>query len=494
VTDSAGRDAETLDARLARLERERAAADASYNDALSALDRSIAPRPEFPHPPPAYDPSKLAELNAGFELLPDGPPAVGGSIKGRLRAFVWRLIGPPLDRQRHFNAVLVDHLNRNVKAHEEAERAMATSIALIREQTDHLIRFQAHLIQYLQTITLYVDTRDRSAAAGGEIVNAALSAITDEWLKRWESLGAREARLTSRADAVLASLADLRATSALAQQTAVSLKREVERAVAAITSAPVHDGGGHGDGGQVAPAAAAARVADLDAFKYLGFENAFRGDPAEIRRRLEAYLPLFAGRHDVLDLGCGRGEFLDLLRSQGISGRGIDINAAMVEETRARGLSADVADALSYLRAQGDASVGGVFAAQVVEHLEPAYLAALLEEAARVICPGGIIVLETINPTSWVAFFESYIRDLTHVRPLHPETLQFLLRVSGFGDVQIRFSSPVDPLARLQTLSPPAASADDALADLVATLNDNTARLNARLFGDQDYAVVGMKG
>jgi SAM-dependent methyltransferase len=481
---------ESLEARLARLERERTEADDRYNGALTALDRALAKLPEFPHPPPAYDSSKLPELNAGFNIIPDGPPVIDSSWKGRLRGFVWRLIGPPLEAQRHFNAALVEHLNRNVAAHVEAERAIATAIALVREQVEALVRFEVHLIQYLQTITLFVDTRDRAAAANGHVLNAALSALSDDWLKRWESLAAREARLSGRADAVVASLDDLRQTTAMAQQTAVSLKREVERALTRFERA-MPSGFASEFPVEAPPAGRAA--SDLDAFKYVAFENAFRGDPAEISRRLRAYLPLFAGHRDIVDLGCGRGEFLDLLRSEGVSGRGIDVNAAMVEETRARGLEAEVADALGYLRSLPDQSVGGVFAAQVVEHLEPGYLSSVIEEAGRVIRPGGLIVLETINPTSWVAFFESYIRDLTHVRPLHPDTLKFLLQVSGFSDVRVQYSSPVDPLARLQRVPPAAPAADAALADLVATVNDNIERLNARLFGDQDYAVIGRR-
>jgi SAM-dependent methyltransferase len=475
---------------LARLERERTEADDRYNQALTALDRALAKLPEFPHPPPAYDPSKLPELNAGFDIIPGGPPAIDTSWKGRLRGFVWRLIGPPLEAQRHFNATLVEHLNRNVGAHEEAERAIATSIALLREQIEGLVRFQIHLIQYLQTITLYVDSRDRSAAAGSHVLNAALSALSDDWLKRWESLAAREARLVGRADAVVSSLDELRQATSMAQQTAVSLKREVERALSRFEQTMPS---GFASEFPVDAPAAPRDKADLDAFKYLAFENAFRGDPAEISRRLAAYVPLFAGRADVVDLGCGRGEFLDLLRAQGISGRGIDVNAAMVEETRARQLDAEVADALGYLRSLPDQSIGGVFAAQVVEHLEPGYLSSVIEEAGRVIRPGGLIVLETINPTSWVAFFESYIRDLTHVRPLHPDTLKFLLQVSGFADVRVQYSSPVDPLARLQKVPPTGGSGDTALAEVTAVVNDNVERLNTRLFGAQDYAVIGTK-
>jgi O-antigen chain-terminating methyltransferase len=189
--------------------------------------------------------------------------------------------------------------------------------------------------------------------------------------------------------------------------------------------------------------------------KYVGFEDAFRGSSEDIQRRLRDYIPMFAGASDVLDIGCGRGEFLDLLRDRGIRARGLDLNHEMVEACRARGHDVAEGDALTYLESLPDASLGGLFAAQVVEHLEPAYLGRLLEAARLKLRPGSVMVLETINAACWLAFFESYIRDLTHVRPLHPETLQYIVRASGFHDVTIEYTSPVDESARLQTMPRP---------------------------------------
>src|SRR6185503_20478341 len=139
-------------------------------------------------------------------------------------------------------------------------------------------------------------------------------------------------------------------------------------------------------------------------------------------------------------------------------------------------------DALSYLSSLPDASLGGIFSSQVVEHLDPTYLMRLLETAFRVLRPGALIVLETINDACWVAFFESYLRDLPHVRALHPDTLQYLLRASGFHDVTMEPRAPIDPSARLQPLSPAAAEVAPALADLVDTFNENVDKLNARMF------------
>jgi O-antigen chain-terminating methyltransferase len=467
-----------LAARLARLERERLAADRAYNDALTALDRALGELPPEAELPPALDPARLADLNGGWNILAGPPPVIDRSIRGRLRGLVWRLVTPIFEAQRRFNSALVDHLNRNADAQNATRRAMADTTAFMRADAERLRVLHAHLIQYLQRITLYIDTKDRSVAGGAEVVNEGLSAIADDFLKRWESLAVREQRAAERLRTLASQVDEARATFAITQQTALSLKRDVERVLAQ----------GARDGHGAAPPA----VTDLNAFKYVAFENAFRGAPAVIRERLEAYVPLFAGHGDVLDIGCGRGEFLDLLRAAGISGRGVDLNPAMVEETRARGFDAACVDALGYLQSLSDMSLGGIFAAQVVEHLQPEYLAAVLETAAQKLRPGGRLVLETINPSCWVAFFESYLRDLTHVRPLHPETLQYLLRVSGFTDVNVQFSSPVAPEHRLQPVEVPAGATLE-VVELARALNENVDRLNSRMFSYQDYAVVATR-
>jgi O-antigen chain-terminating methyltransferase len=146
------------------------------------------------------------------------------------------------------------------------------------------------------------------------------------------------------------------------------------------------------------------------------------------------------------------------------------------------------ADALSYLRAVPDGSLGGLFAAQVIEHLEPAYLTHLIDAAFDKLRPGSAIVLETINPACWFAFFESYIRDITHVRPLHPDTLQFLLVATGFQRIEIQYRAPYPAHEKLQRVASAAAP-----ADAVETLNANVDKLNSLLFTYLDYAAIGRR-
>jgi O-antigen chain-terminating methyltransferase len=428
---------EPLEDLLTRLERARVEADRLYNDALTAVDRAIQRPRALPAPPAQYDEHRLADLNASWNLLPAGAPPLDRSLKGRLRAFIWRLIGPPLTTQVRFNAALVDHFNRNAVLVRQMPRSIAEISAAVQAEHEALLRFESKLVQFLQTVTAYVDTKDRSY--GGH---------------------------------------ELRQRLALAEQRLAALRREVEAA------ASKGSGGPHQPGARSSDAA----FSGSEAVTYLGFEDRFRGARAEISRRVEEYLPLFSSAADVIDVGCGRGELLEQLRGRGVVARGVDANRAMVEECRARGLSVELDDALTFLQRQPDDSAGGLVAIQVVEHFAPAYLMRFLEHAFRVLRPGAALVLETINPACWLAFFETYLRDLTHERALHPETLRFLVEAAGFTSVAVQFRQPVGEADRLARLSGP-----DAAGALAAALNDHADKLNARLFSSMDYAVVARR-
>src|SRR5438552_1506438 len=127
----------------------------------------------------------------------------------------------------------------------------------------------------------------------------------------------------------------------------------------------------------------------------------------------------------------------------------------------------ECSDALGYLQRQGEGSIGGLAAIQVVEHFEPGYLARFLETAYHTMRPGAPLILETINPACWMAFFECYIRDLTHQRPLHPDTLKYLVQASGFQHVDVQFRQLVgegDKLDRAPVPGPAASQQETAIA------------------------------
>ena len=171
---------------------------------------------------------------------------------------------------------------------------------------------------------------------------------------------------------------------------------------------------------------------------YFAFEARMRGATELVRERQRVYVDDFRDAAPVLDLGCGRGEFLALLRDAGVEARGVDADADMVAFARGEGLDVVQADLLEYLEHADDASVGGIFAAQVVEHLPPSVLIRFLELAHAKLRHGGVLVLETINPLSPVAL-RHYFSDLTHAQPLVPETLALLVQHAGFRNRETRW-------------------------------------------------------
>jgi len=465
-------------AEIARLKRERDEADRLYNEALTRLDAAIQVPRDLPPPPSHFDERQVTPLNERWELLSLKPDEGSGWLR-RFRAQAWAMVAPLFERQQAFNSALVDHVNRNVSTHRETARTLEIALERLEADRRQLLEYQTQLILYVQQITPYVDTRDRHVTGLMHGLAAGLSGLSDELQKRWEAMAARERRFEAHVN-------DVRTPLSVMQRAVQTLKREFEQQ--SLGTVP------RAEPAPAAPTATTvARAPSLDAYKYVGFEDQFRGSQLDIRGRVAAYVPLFEGASDVLDVGCGRGEFLDVLREHGIRARGIDLNPEMAAVSRERGLDATAGDALAYVLSLPDESLGGLFAAQVVEHLEPDYLMRFLEAASHKLRPGSKIVLETINPACWFAFFSSYIRDITHAQPLHPDTLQYLVTASGFQKVSVRYSSPYPEESKLQAF--PAAvgghRTSPELGGVEIVFNENVQKLNSLLFTYLDYAVIG---
>lgn len=208
-------------------------------------------------------------------------------------------------------------------------------------------------------------------------------------------------------------------------------------------------------------------------FDYFDFEERFRGPCAEIKRRQAMYVDVFRGRKHVVDLGCGRGEFVELLAQQQVGVMGVDSTADMIAFCESRGLTVVHADIFDYLYALADASLDGIAAIQVVEHLAPWRILDLLSLAAGKLLPGSPIVVETINPACPVAMGNFFV-DPTHIRPVPAPLLAYLYKQAGLSVQTLRFSAPVS-----QTEAP-------AVLDVDEIRNNATDRY-------QDYAVIGQR-
>ena len=176
----------------ARLKAEREAADRSYNDALSRLDRAIQRLPtDFPHPPPGPDEQQITPLNTLWKIVP--APRTG-SLKHRLAAVVQRAVAPIFEQQQAFNSAVVDHINRSLPVARATRESVASTLTVLHDTIADLIQFQSLLVMFLQEITPYVDTRDRDVAGLLRGLSAAINTVADEVMRRSEALTARDVR------------------------------------------------------------------------------------------------------------------------------------------------------------------------------------------------------------------------------------------------------------------------------------------------------------
>jgi O-antigen chain-terminating methyltransferase len=210
---------------------------------------------------------------------------------------------------------------------------------------------------------------------------------------------------------------------------------------------------------------------------YASFEDKFRGDREEVKSRLRVYLPILreaALAADVLDIGCGRGEWLELLKKEGVQARGVDRNRVFVEQCRQIGLDVQEQDALDYLRSVADKSLSVITSFHLVEHLGFEELIGLLDEMIRVLKPGGLLILETPNPENFMVGSYSFYADPTHRNPIPSPTLQFLLESRGLDRVSVMKLRPWD-------------------AAKIEGDTEIVKRFNEYFYGAPDYGILGWK-
>ncbi|MFM2125676.1 MAG: hypothetical protein RL328_2127, partial [Acidobacteriota bacterium] len=204
------------------------------------------------------------------------------------------------------------------------------------------------------------------------------------------------------------------------------------------------------------------------------FAARFRGSEERIRSQQKRYVDRFQGTSGViLDIGCGRGEFLEAAGEAGLLAQGIDLDQSSIDVCRAKGLDAERADLFAHLEAQPDQSIGGIYCSQVVEHLPPAAVARFIELAGRKVRSGGLVAIETPNPECLAIFATHFYIDPTHTRPVPALLLRSYLEEAGFAGIEVEYLEPaVDSMPELR--------------DLPASVRD-------KFFGGLDYSLFARK-
>jgi len=387
----------------------------------------------------------LAALCSSYALVgqtPPEPPTFRGRMGARLVKVVQRLLFWYTPQIVHFQY--------------SALRAFESALRAFEEQSGRVQRLESELKSVRQLETdLQRERRERQAA-----VSAALSGA-NVLERRLEAL---RLQTLPRMDQEIARLRAQQRVQEDRMALAIEARNELPKLSGAVTTPRQED------------------PHNLDAL-YAALQDEFRGSRQEIKDRLSVYLPRFAeagiGRASmpILDVGCGRGEWLELLRENQLHAGGIDLNRVVLAICQERGLPVVEADAIAHLRGLPEASLGAVTAFHLIEHLELPRLLDLLDAAWHALKPGGVAIFETPNPNNMFVSSRYFYLDPTHRHPIPPALGRFLAEAHGFERVEILELHPWPVEQRVDT------STGGAVA----------ARFNECFYGPQDYAIIGWK-
>lgn len=449
--------------------------------------------------PHLQEANRLAEITGPIRIT-SGVRIIGPLltlVRRLARPFVQPFLDPYLSRQERFNAEVVRHLN------ELGDRLEARFVKirddLLDRAPDPFVlegRLESALSDYDETLRrrhalLFDGLEEELWALRGAIQDAAaglaggLHGLEVRFVQRAQAVDRRfDEKDEALERAVRTRSAGLKEAELL--ETRSLLQRMLERAPAGAQREPATPGPDDPLWGQLRD-----WMRDED---YRAFQDRFRGDAGEIRARLREHVEAFRDAPGIVaDLGCGRGEFLDLLREEGIAAVGVEINAADVQECRRRGHEAETADLFAWLEARPEGSLGGVFLAQVIEHLPPPHWSRFVALAASRLAPGGRLLVETINPESLYALGRAYVLDPTHTRPVHPELLAFFAERAGLVDLEVRLQAPVPDGQRLETIDEEAFAEDPGALELARELNRRIQRINRICCAPQEYALAATR-
>jgi len=416
---------------------------------------------------------------ASIGMVNPRPPGFFNSLIQGVKKTVARALDWHVREQVEFNRASVECVNATLDALNDLNRAMIRlnrELKRAEEEARELADIRVHWVQWRQEWERKLASTEMQFLRSVAELEASFRQRTTQMESASRELATSQHRdFSVRLDQVASELNAglLREFDRLRTEHLVRMHADYERIIHSelrLIRQRLATGRGDETTSLPVPAGAALPAPPID---WLKFADRFRGTEEYVKETQRFYLPHFSRCHYVLDIGCGRGEFLELMQESGVAARGIDLNEECVAICRQKGLEAQLADVFTYLDELPAGGFDGIFCGQVVEHIAPERVPDLIRLMARALQPGGVVVVETPNPESLAIFATHFYIDPTHVRPVPAPLLVFYMEEHGLGGIRVERRSP-------------AVESLPALAQLPEEVRDS-------FFGGLDYAAIAMK-